>query len=623
LCGIIGIWSKNIQGLRQLDRIEEAVNGLKHRGPNGSGYKMYSNCAFGHTRLSIIDTDSRSNQPFCSDDERYTLVFNGEIYNYQFLKDNLIAQGVEFRTSSDTEVLFHLLIHKGEDALELLDGFFAFAFYDAKENRVIIARDRLGIKPLIVYEDDDLFIFSSELAPIYKFDINTGIDYEALNAYFSLTYIPAPKTILSCAKKLLPGHLIRLTGNNITERQYYTPEIIPFTADYREAITRVRAQLTKSVRDRLVADVDLGSFLSGGLDSSIVAALAIQKKVDLKTFSVGFDHPFFNESNYASELAKHIGSEHHEFILTKSDFSDNFENFLGIIDEPFADSSAFAMYMLSKKTKENVTVALSGDGADELAGGYRKHLAELRIREAGAVKRIMLKLTASLGRKLPVNRSGKWGDLNRKLQKLAQGLNFSPANRYWNWCQFIPSNDRKQLLGAHYISLNNPFANSDFSDLNEVLRSDQKMVLPNDMLKKVDLTSMSQGLEVRTPFLAHEFVELINSLPISFKLTPSGGKRILKDSFQDLLPTSILERSKKGFEIPIKEWLNNEMIQILDGPLFTSAYLAEQGLFSENYIRKTRLKWNDSTFGDRIYLVWALIVFQSWYARFYSSSKND
>lgn len=235
MCGIIGIWSKNIQSLSQLDRIEKAVQSLRHRGPDGSGYKIYSNCAFGHTRLSILDTDERSNQPFCAEDGRYTLVFNGEIYNYQVLRNELIEQGVQFKTSSDTEVLFHLLIQKGEEALQLLDGFFAFAFYDTLENDLLIARDRMGIKPLIVYEDAKSLIFSSELASLYTFEIDKTIDQEALNTYFALTYIPAPKTILKYARKLLPGSLIRIKNEVIEERTYYLSSTQLSELSYEEA----------------------------------------------------------------------------------------------------------------------------------------------------------------------------------------------------------------------------------------------------------------------------------------------------------------------------------------------------------------------------------------------------
>lgn len=213
--------------------------------------------------------------------------------------------------------------------------------------------------------------------------------------------------------------------------------------------------------------------------------------------------------------------------------------------------------------------------------------------------------------------------MNRKLQKLTLGFNQSSTMRYWNWCQFIASGDRKRLLGQRYRELINPFAHHKFQGMNEVLRADQELVLPNDMLKKVDLMSMSQGLEVRTPFLAHDFVELINSLPEEYKLTKQGGKRILRDSFSDLLPRSILDRPKKGFEIPIKEWLNGELEAFLDGPLFTAEYIQNQGLFEFDYVDSIKGKWNDADFGDRIYLVWALIVFQSWYARYYPSVKND
>lgn len=617
MCGIIGIWAKNNDGIRQLDFLKSAVHSLDHRGPDEQAYKLYSNCGLGHTRLSIIDTDSRSNQPFLSRDERYALVFNGEIYNYREIRADLEATGIEFRTESDTEVLLELLILKGPAALEELDGFFAFAFYDHLKNELFLARDRMGIKPLLVYEDENVLLFSSELTGFYSFDISKELNEKALNYYFSLTYIPAPFTILKAARKILPGTSLHVSKNGVNEFNYYSAPVVPTKLSYLDAKVAVKNSLKKSVNRRLVADVPLGSFLSGGLDSSIIAALAIQEKPDLKTFSIGFDHPYFDESNYADEVAKFIGSQHTVFKLSKRDFAENLTHFLDAIDEPFADSSAFAMYLLSRKTKDFVSVVLSGDGADELAGGYRKHLAEFHLQNIGLVRKKGLTFLGKLGKEEVQNRSSKWGELNRKLQKINEGIQLSPTSRYWKWCQFISDQDRQKIVKSSLLKLENPSLFKEEEGLNAILLADQALVLPNDMLKKVDLMSMASALEVRTPFLSHQFVELMNSLPIDFKLNKKGGKRILRDSFAELLPKSVLTRSKKGFEIPLKEWLNEEIDSILSGPIFQPEFLTKQGLFNVEGIDELRADWKNKNFGDRIYAVWALIVFQHWYNRHY------
>lgn len=327
MCGIIGIWAKNNLGIQEIPKLSNAVEKLKHRGPDAASFQLYENCGFGHTRLSIIDTDARSNQPFISEDARYTMVFNGEIYNYRELRTNLEQEGVHFKTNGDTEVLFELLKLKGKAALQLLDGFFAFAFYDAHEETILLARDRIGIKPLLVYEDEDKIIFCSELQPFFDFGIKVDLNETALNNYFGFTYTTAPATMLKNVVKILPGQLAEIKAGELHLAQYYSSEVAHSTLGFEEAKIQLRKLVKNSVNNRLLADVPVGCFLSGGVDSSVIAAVAIQEKPDLHTFSIGFDHPYFNEAGYAKEVAKHIGSNHTEFILTKDDFKENFQDF--------------------------------------------------------------------------------------------------------------------------------------------------------------------------------------------------------------------------------------------------------------------------------------------------------
>ena len=348
----------------------------------------------------------------------------------------------------------------------------------------------------------------------------------------------------------------------------------------------------------MMSDVPLGCFLSGGLDSSIIAALAIKNNPKLKTFSIGFDHNYFSECNYVDEVAQFIGSNHFKYILTQEDFKKNFSSFLHAIDEPYADSSAFAVYLLSKYVKEDVTVALSGDGADEVFGGYRKHFADFKIRKMKGSKKALLKLTAAGLKSFRSNRSDRWGELNRKVQKLNKGLLLDHQSRYIKWCQFIEEDGREKLLLHNFESIAPSFNDFDWEDL----------------------ISMANSLEFRTPFLDTKVVDFANSLPASYKIDENGGKRILKDAFKEILPTSVLNRSKKGFEIPIKQRLNDEIDKILNGPLFTNGYLKNQDLFKPEYINNLRLEWNQPNFGDKTYMVWALIVFQYWWNRNHASA---
>lgn len=591
---------------------------LIHRGPDNLESKLYSNCGLAHARLSVIDTSSAANQPFCDESGRYTLVFNGEIYNYREIRSQLEQEGIQFKTNSDTEVLLILLIKEGVAALDALNGFFAFAFYDLQKNELLLARDRFGIKPLILYADENKYIFSSELSAIYKFPINKTLNQRALNHFFSLTYCPGQDTILEKAEYVLPGHYVIINANDKKIGRYYQYYDIQIDkSNYLNNKTKLVELLSTSVKDRLVSDVPLGSFLSGGLDSSIISLLAKDAKNDLNTFSIGFDHPYFDESKYAEEVAKHINSNHHTYRLTEKDFKQNFDDFLAQLSEPFADSSAFAMNLLSKNAREEVTVCLSGDGADELFAGYRKHWAEHQLKSLGSLKKTGVKAIATLLSGSASSRQDKRGEFNRKIQKFSRGLRLPDDVRYWEWSSFIDDEDRQNMLIHPVYQGLNLFDNRSFDDLNDVLRADQEMVLPSDMLRKVDMMSMAHNLEVRTPFLDHRVVEFANSLPVEQKIGKKAGKKILREAFAARLPESVVNREKSGFEIPIQAWLGEDIDRYLGGKLFSRDFLHDQGVFNPIFIEELKLIWNRPQFGDKIYIVWALLVFQSWWNRFY------
>ncbi len=611
MCGIVGIWLKNESALVKQEQLKASINSIKHRGPDSQNFKVDANIGLAHARLSVIDLSANANQPMTDESGRYTLVFNGEIYNHKDLINNLPSDLI-FKSSSDTEVLLQYIIHFGLSRLEDLNGFFSFLFYDNQKKELLFARDRYGIKPLMVYEDSKQIVFASELSAFFNFDIDKSLDYEAINLLFQLTYIPAPYTILNNAKSILPGHSGSVKNGKIKTDPFYaidSSEEVCLT--YKQAVEEVKTKVEEAVKRRLMSDVPLGTFLSGGIDSSVISLVAKQNKIDLKTFSIGFKEAYFDESEYALEMAKAIDSQHHQIQLSRDDFKEKFNSFLSLNHQPFADSSAFAVYLLSQKTKAHVTVCLSGDGADELFGGYRKHEAEFKIRQLSSFSKRGIKLMAKLLHQFPKGRHGKWSEFNRRLQKVNNGLDLSKNKRFWQWLTFIEKDEKKKILKKNIRTQSFNFNITE--DLNSMFRADQLFVLPNDMLTKVDRMSMSHGLEVRTPFLDHELVDFVNRLPANYKLNKNGRKQILIDAFKDQLPEKVYNREKKGFEIPLFEWFKEELESIFDSEVFSESYINEQGIFNYNYIFELRNHFKSAQFGDKIYLVWTLIIFQNWW----------
>ena len=387
MCGITGIYAYNMVGRVSMINVANATSALSKRGPDFQGSWNDQQVALGHRRLSIIDPTPEGHQPMWDASQRYCIVFNGEIYNYKSLRQELLSAGVQFNSETDTEVLLNLYIKEGKAFLHKLNGFFAFAIYDTQEKSIFIARDRIGIKPLYYLTDNDRLLFASEMKSLMQYGIDKTIDFTALHTYLQLNYIPAPRTIFQSVKKLLPGQYIELANGELKIESWYT---IPYAREkytdqnYEQQQKTFADLLEQSVQKRLVADVPLGSFLSGGIDSSVIATLAKRHKEDLHTFSIGYkDEKFFDETDYAKAVAKKIGSEHTVFSLTNQDLYEHVHDILDYFDEPFADSSAIAVYILSQETKKHATVALSGDGADELFGGYNKHEAFNRIIQGG------------------------------------------------------------------------------------------------------------------------------------------------------------------------------------------------------------------------------------------------
>ena len=626
MCGIAGIYRFNGDTQGDLASLERAVSRLQRRGPDHQQTSSQGSAALGHARLSIIDTSAAAHQPFHSADGRYVLVFNGEIYNYAKLREGLESQGEQFVTNGDTEVLLRLLMRDWTEALDQLNGFFAFACYDLKENRLLMARDRMGIKPLVWFQDEQKVCFGSEMKALLEFDVPRELDQVSLYHYLQLNYQPAPHTMLKGVKRLEPGHCVEIKDGSVSVKQWYRvpePGEQAYLSNYEEAQSELVSLLESAVHDRMVADVPLGSFLSGGTDSSVIASLAKRGTDDLRTFSIGYvDEPFFDETAYAREVARKIGARHTVFGLRKEDLFEHLHDVLDYLDEPFADSSALAVYILSKHTRKEVTVALSGDGADEMFSGYNKHSAEWMVRNGG-LKSKAVKWGGPVWKALPKSRQSKLGNKARQFDRFAQGMKLTPDRRYWRWASFLDGQEADHFLNespdakeaaAREEKILRPLQGE--TDLNHVLYTDVQLVLPNDMLTKVDLMSMANSLEVRTPFLDHRLVEWAFRLPEAFKIDGNMRKRVLQDAFRELLPEALYDRPKKGFEVPLLPWFQGPLRHYIEEDLLSDQFISEQGIFKLSAIQKLRARLFSKDPGDAHATVWAIIVFQHWWKRY-------
>ncbi len=631
MCGIVGYFSKDETDLK--DSLGKALKTLSLRGPDTQVSRILSpHVGFGHARLSIIDTTDCATQPMADETGRYTIIFNGEIFNYRELREQFLSDK-KFHSSSDTEVLLDLYIKMGKDCLQHLNGFFAFAVYDRVEESIFIARDRMGIKPLHVYDDGSKIIFASELKAIFAFPIHKEIDYDSLALYLQLNYIPGTNSILRHVSRLQPGwHMDIDKAGNVSKAEYYQVpfddgKLVPETPDsYEKAKVELRSLLDASVQRRLVSDVPLGAFLSGGIDSSIVVSLAAKHKPDLNTFSIGFkDEPFFDETYYANLVAKKFGTNHTVFSITTEDMYQHLFDILDYIDEPFADSSAIAVYILSMHTRKHVTVSLSGDGGDELFAGYNKHDAELRARKNNLINTVV-KTGLPIWQLLPKSRQSKFTNIFRQLERYGVGLKLSPQERYWRWCAFVDQDDAQRLIRANH-SINNPeidkrkeavlqYVNGKDS-INDVLMADTQMVLPNDMLTKVDLMSMANSLEVRVPILDYTVVNFAFTIPTKFKIAEGHTKKILKDAFRDVLPDELYTRPKRGFEVPLLKWFRTGLRSLIEEDLFSDSFIEQQGIFEVSEIRQLKRQLFSSDPGEVHARIWGLIVFQYWYKKYF------
>lgn len=618
MCGIAGWFAFNTAP--DPDKLRNAVAAIRHRGPDNQNVFADHLVGLGHARLSIIDLSTGAHQPMMSHDERYLIVFNGEIFNYQSLRNQLTEAGVQLHTTSDTEVLLNLYILMGRSCLPLLNGFFAFAIYDREDQSLFLARDRYGIKPLYLYQDDHGLRFGSEMGALMQMDVPRELNHEALYWYLRLNYLPPHTGMLKGVWQLKPGHFAYIQRKTILEEQWYSlpTEVKTPQPSYVNAQAELLGLLDDAVKLRLIADVPVGVFLSGGIDSSTVAALASRHTTQLQTFSIGFEDKLYDETPYAEAVARMYNTQHTVFKLKTSDLYDHLHDMLDSLQEPMADASALNFYILSKRTRERVTVALSGDGADELFGGYSKHVGEWYSRYGG-LRNLMLRTGSPLLGMLPANRHSKWGRKLYQAQKYAQALRLPPAQRWLQWAAVADAPHTLDLLArpvqddsviAPYLEGFTPKG-----DLNEVFRADFGLVLAGDMLVKADRMSMAHALEVRVPFLDYRVVDYAMQLPQLYKVHHSQRKRILQDTLKPLLPPELYNRPKQGFEVPLRQWYLNELRPYIEQELLNEDYLRHQGIFRPEGLRHlwSTILAGRSTKED--WTLWAVIVFQRWYRR--------
>lgn len=620
MCGIAGIAA--LDGARPIDAsgVSPMLACIRHRGPDDEGVHVEPGIALGHRRLSVIDVVG-GHQPLLGRRDTTVAVINGEIYNYRELARELAAAGSRFRTASDSEVAAHAYDAWGLDFLDRLDGMFALAIWDGARRRLVLARDRMGEKPLFHAQAAGLFLFASELSSILAHPaIRREIDPAALRDYLALEYVPAPRSLIRGVHKLEPGMALVLEGGRPRRQRYWSIDPQPATHPpaYEDAVIELRAKLERAVVSRLVSDVPLGVFLSGGIDSSTVAALAARHGA-LETFAIGFEERSFDESAYARAVAAHIGSHHHEHVVRPDEMPDIVPRLGAILDEPIGDASILPTVVLSRFARERVTVALGGDGGDELFAGYPMHQAHRVAGTVRAMPKPALRLAAAAARMLPVTHGNF--TFAFKAATFLRGAPAVPPLNHALWMSSFPPAAHADLLTSDMIAAANDhdplgafhrhWQESEGAPLlARATHLDATTYLPNDILTKVDRASMSVALEVRAPLLARDVVEFAFSLPDSYRMRGLRGKRILRDAVRDLLPAAILARPKKGFGMPVGAWLNGSLRDLTNDLLGPDA-VRTAGLFQPSAVARL-LDEHRRRVSDHRKPLWTLLILELW-----------
>jgi asparagine synthase (glutamine-hydrolysing) len=621
MCGICGIIHRQKDHAIDPAALQRMCDVIIHRGPDDQGQAVYDGAGIGMRRLSIVDLSTGA-QPIYNEDHSLSIVFNGEIYNHQSLREELRAKGHQFVTRGDTEAIIHAYEQYGVDCPTKLNGMFSFAIWDADNRRLFVVRDRLGIKPLYYYFDDERLIFASELKSILQVkDVPRRIDEQALDTFLTFEYIPSPYSIFKNIRKLPPGHWLLYENGSVTIKSYWQFDYVPSEQSPEQLERRLEELLEDAVRIRLMSDVPLGAFLSGGLDSSSIVAMMCRSSADpVKSFSVGFKNATYNELPYARTIAAHFGTEHYEEIITP-DAAALTEKILWMLDEPFGDFSVFPTYLVSQMARKHVKVALSGDGGDELLAGYDTYIAQkMAVRyqrlpsflRHGAIEPLINLLPPTDKKKGLINRA----------KRFIEGVQLPDHLQHVRWMIFLQQAEKGLLYSPEFSGLLGGYDSYGFiSDYFRQVSSgdpldqqeyvDIKTYLVDDILVKVDRMSMAVSLEARVPFLDYRFVEFAATIPSSMRLQGKRTKHILKQALKDVLPMNIINRGKEGFSIPLKSWLKNEIKPMMMEAL-SEKNVKDKGYFSPDYINRL-MQEHLSGAENHSHRLWALMVFHLWH----------
>ncbi len=613
MCGIFGIINKNNQVQYENGWLNDILSTISHRGPDEQGLYIDNGIALGHVRLSIIDLSS-GQQPMHSEDDRYIIVFNGEIYNYKNLQKKMQADGYKFNSNSDTEVILKTYSVYKEKCVEQLQGMFAFAIWDKQQRSLFIARDRLGIKPLYLYEDDKAIIFSSEVKAIYKTGlVQRTVNTTAIDMFMTLGFVPAPVTLFGNITKLEPGYLACVDNNlNVTKSRYWQ---IPVESKNNSTVDKKSfyTQIEKAVSSHLVSDVPLGAFLSGGVDSSAVVALMTRITGSrVNTFSVGYpDQPESNELQYADIVARKFNTIHHEYHLQPTDFFDSLEFLLHYSEEPIDEPAGVALFQLSKLARDHVKVVLAGEGMDEVMGGYPIYQKMRKIEKLSKLYRHVIpeNIHSALGKLTKNEKYLKYLDwlsvpLNKRYRTVNSRLTQSIKNNIYN------SGVYKESIITDYFDIF--FRNyEESSDLRIMSVIDTISWLPDCLLLRGDKMTMAASLEMRVPFLDHKFVEFCMGLPDHAKIYQGESKYLLKHTMEGILPDEILYRKKAGFPVPISDWFRNQLFGRVSD-ILTSQRFFERGYFSKDYILRI-LKEHKNCKQDHGIRLFYILILELWH----------
>ncbi|MBI1940844.1 MAG: asparagine synthase (glutamine-hydrolyzing) [Acidobacteria bacterium] len=633
MCGICGILNLELEPAAHRERIDRMSARLEHRGPDSHGKFELPHVALAIRRLSIIDLET-GDQPLSNETGSVTLVFNGEIYNYRELREGLLERGHRFKTRSDGEVIAHLYEERGPDFVRELNGMFAIALWDESAKRLVLARDRAGEKPLFYWLRDRTLVFGSEIKALFEYPgISRELDLEAVNQYFFYGYFPAPRSVYAEVKKLPAAHRMVVERGEARIEPYWRlqehlcPPGRPRLIDWekRALVEALRRRLREAAISRLVSDVPLGVFLSGGIDSStLVATMSELTPGNVNTFSVAFPEKTFNEASHARFVARHFSTRHHEVTADGTSLRDALDFLAGHLDEPLADPAMIPTYLLSRFARQHIKVALSGEGSDELFGGYPTYpgvrLAEYYLKLPRFVRR---RLIEPLARLLPVSPSAV--PLGLFLRRFLAHAERDPAERHQIWMGMFSPRELDRLFSPQWKGPSPPssviFAplapvmeGARFDEtLAEMLYLDFRLYLEDNLLVKIDRASMASSLELRTPFLDHRLVEFAASLPAALKVPRFQMKYVLKKAVEAWLPRQIVYRQKRGFSVPIAGWMRGSLRPLLDETLGEEK-LKRDGLFDAAFVRRILTEhWSGRA--DHRKGLWALLCFQLWFDR--------